>query len=181
MKERRRQKQLRTKNRILQAARELAQENGFENVSLRAIARRVDYSPASLYEYYASKDAIIDALCEQTEVQLADFMRTNASEDLVLLSLRYIQFAKENPDWFQLVYRRPMLPDQKESVPTVFRAQAQQDIADGTLRNCDADDVSYAFWAVAHGMALLALNRELHDDNDAYQQRILQRLLSSFQ
>ena len=181
MKERRLQKQLRTKNRILQAARELAQENGFENVSLRAIARRVDYSPASLYEYYANKDAIIDALCEQTEVQLAEYMQQHSTEDLVVLCARYIEFAKENPDWFQLLYRRPMLPEQTEQVPDVLTAQAQRDIDAGKLKNCTAQEVVYALWSVAHGMALLALNREMHDNNDAYQQQILRRILSSFQ
>jgi AcrR family transcriptional regulator len=180
MKQNRLQKQQRTKARILKAARELAQENGFENLSLRAIARRVDYSPASLYEYFANKDAIIDALCEETEHRLAAHMQLNSDLDLINMAVQYIEFAKEFPDDFQLVYRRPMLPNQDEKVPYVLRKQAQKDIDSGRLIDCTAEDVAYALWAMAHGIALLTLNRELYE-KPTRQIQSLRRLLSSFQ
>ena len=181
MKESRIQKQLRTKARILQAARELAQENGFENLSLRAIARRVDYSPASLYEYYANKDAIIDALCEDIDHRLAVHMQTNANGNLVQMACNYIEFAKEFPDDFQLLYRRPMLPEQQEEVFLILQKQTQKSISNGNLKVGTADDISYAFWAMAHGMALLALNRELYEQDSNIHFRMLSQLLSSFQ
>ena len=61
----------RIRGQILQAAKELLLENGHDNFSLRGIARRVQYSPAALYEYFDNKDHIIDELCLQTETEFA--------------------------------------------------------------------------------------------------------------
>ena len=47
MNERQQQKHERTRQNIIQAAHELIQENGFNRVSLRAIAKRVQYAPLS--------------------------------------------------------------------------------------------------------------------------------------
>ena len=51
----------RTRQEILDAAMELVQEKGPDKLSMRELARRVDYSPAGLYEYYENKDEIIVA------------------------------------------------------------------------------------------------------------------------
>ena len=64
----------RTRKRILEAARALLRETGHAQLSLRAIAKRVDYSPASLYEYFRGKDSILDALCQETEEELKETM-----------------------------------------------------------------------------------------------------------
>src|SRR5215208_3010711 len=50
---------------ILDAARELFVAEGYSNVSLRKIAERIEYSPAAIYGYFASKDDIFFALAEE--------------------------------------------------------------------------------------------------------------------
>jgi len=50
---------------ILDAARELFLVEGYTNVSIRKIAERVEYSPAAIYSYYASKDDIFLALANE--------------------------------------------------------------------------------------------------------------------
>src|ERR1041385_8541564 len=50
---------------ILDAARDLFVSEGFQNVSLRKIAERIEYSPAAIYGYFASKDDIFFALAEE--------------------------------------------------------------------------------------------------------------------
>ena len=49
----------RTQQAILDAARAIIHEQGPDKLSMRAIADRIDYSPAGLYEYYGSKEEII--------------------------------------------------------------------------------------------------------------------------
>ena len=41
---------------ILEAARDLFVSEGYQNVSLRKIADRIEYSPAAIYGYFPSKD-----------------------------------------------------------------------------------------------------------------------------
>ena len=67
MNERQAQKRIRTTETILTAAKELIHENGFNRLSLRAVAARAGFSPASLYEYFTGKDDIIDGLCAQID------------------------------------------------------------------------------------------------------------------
>jgi AcrR family transcriptional regulator len=50
---------------ILDAARELFVSEGYENVSMRKIAERIEYSPAAIYGYFPSKDEIFIALAEE--------------------------------------------------------------------------------------------------------------------
>src|SRR5438132_9259136 len=50
---------------ILDAARELFVIEGFQNVSIRKIAERIEYSPAAIYGYFPSKDDIFFALAEE--------------------------------------------------------------------------------------------------------------------
>src|ERR687890_1276210 len=50
---------------ILDAARELFVAEGFQNVSIRKIAERIEYSPAAIYGYFPSKDDIFFALADE--------------------------------------------------------------------------------------------------------------------
>jgi len=125
-------RQERTKNNILDAAKALIWENGYEKLSLRAIARRVDYSPAGLYEYYRDKDEIIMALAKRIERQLADALKSSLKQDkpqdekaheheaekivqqkwvpnpspIVLLGEAYVEFAVKNEEDFLLLFSR---------------------------------------------------------------------------
>src|SRR4051812_2136564 len=50
---------------ILDAARELFVSEGYQNVSIRKIAERIEYSPAAIYGYFPCKDDIFFALAEE--------------------------------------------------------------------------------------------------------------------
>jgi AcrR family transcriptional regulator len=50
---------------ILDAARDLFVAEGYQNVSIRKIAERIEYSPAAIYSYFPSKDDIFFALADE--------------------------------------------------------------------------------------------------------------------
>ena len=52
------------------------------------------------------KDAIIDALCEETDLRLAQFMQEGTATSIVDMGCRYIQFANDFPDDFQDLIRK---------------------------------------------------------------------------
>src|SRR5947207_14250430 len=54
-----------TQRAILDAARDLFVAEGYQNVSIRKIAERIEYSPAAIYGYFPSKDDIFFALAEE--------------------------------------------------------------------------------------------------------------------
>jgi AcrR family transcriptional regulator len=57
---------------IIAAAWQLAQEKGVAGLSLHALARQVGMRQPSLYEYFASKDALYDAMCADGNRQLLE-------------------------------------------------------------------------------------------------------------
>ena len=90
-----------TRKMILAVTRNMIADKGYENVTLRAIAREADYSPAGLYEYFESKDDLIEALCEQVNEELVEALNQipathSISEKLLEMSLAYVRFGLEN-------------------------------------------------------------------------------------
>ena len=102
-----------TKQKILTAARALLREGGHETLSLREVARRAGFGPASLYEYFDGRDAIVAALAQQAGASLrlalekpAKKTRTpRAGADLlVALGLAYVAWAKAHTEDFLLLF-----------------------------------------------------------------------------
>src|SRR6267154_4266750 len=90
---------------ILDAARELFVTEGFQNVSIRKIAERIEYSPAAIYGYFPSKDDIFFALADEGFGLLCDpaHMTTPAHQTLPpldrlrVLFRRFYEFSREHP------------------------------------------------------------------------------------
>lgn len=53
-----------TKNEILQAAEHVAQD-GFDALTMRAVAVQMGASPMALYRYFATKDELVDAMLDR--------------------------------------------------------------------------------------------------------------------
>ena len=95
---------------ILDAARELFVAEGYANVSIRKIAERIEYSPAALYSYFASKDDIFYALAEEGFRLLhrtdAPDVRAKVAplDQLREMLWHFYEFSKEQPQYFALMF-----------------------------------------------------------------------------
>jgi AcrR family transcriptional regulator len=98
---------------ILDAARDLFVSEGYQNVSLRKIAERIEYSPAAIYGYFAGKDDIFFALAEEGFRLLGDPQRTEAADARPSASpldrLRgifwhFYEFSRQHPQYFLLMF-----------------------------------------------------------------------------
>lgn len=153
----------------------LIAEKGPDRLSLREVARRVDYSPAGLYEYFGSKQEIIDAICEEADTRLSQALLSvptdlPVDEYFVELGMAYVQYARDNAEYFVFLFtnrtdlseQTPANPEQlqiaeDDTFNIVVRAM-QQAIDSGLLRpeiDMNAIELSYELWALAHGMAML--------------------------
>lgn len=163
----------RTRQEILQAALALVIEKGLHKLSLREIARRVDYSPAGLYEYFASKDAIVEALvCDASErffQHLNRVSKTLPVEDYLLeLGLAYIEFAHLNPDHFMLMFTHhqalPVVsladfaPSADSNAYGLLMDGVQRALDSGVIQSRPGYDkvgITYSLWSLVHGLAIL--------------------------
>src|SRR5450759_2541175 len=98
---------------ILDAARELFVAEGFQNVSIRKIAERIEYSPAAIYGYFPSKNDIFFALAEEGFRLLADpaavrqiLQSPHAPpiERIRALFWRFYEFSRDQPQYFALMF-----------------------------------------------------------------------------
>lgn len=163
-----------TRRQILKAARQLVAREGHDGVSLRHIAARAGFSPASLYEYFESKEAIFHAIAEDANAQLRLALEQalrgggQPRERLVRLGLGYIHFALENPDEFMLLFSRTpsarrglSLPPPPQSSYRLLLETVSIAIGAGELKvtnGRDAEAMAYGLWATVHGMAMLQLS-----------------------
>src|SRR5262249_829112 len=122
------------RHQILDAARELFVKEGYESVSMRKIADKIEYSPASIYTYFRDKDEILDCLCEETFLQLRA-RQLAAHQDPTADSLEklkvgmetYIHFGLEHPEHYivTFVLRAPLYDRDKTCETRKGRAGQQ--------------------------------------------------------
>ncbi len=85
-------KQQDTKNKIIEKALELFSKNGYDSVSVAQIAEAVGIKASSLYNHFSCKQAIFDAIVENTAVQYQKY-----TDEINI----HIQDVKKDIDVFQ--------------------------------------------------------------------------------
>src|SRR6185295_8761728 len=102
--ERREREKKELRQEILDAARDLFIREGFENVSMRKIAEKIEYSPTTIYLHFVDKADLLDCVCEETLQKLenrlaAIALATPDTLDRLTAGLRaYIEFGLEHPN-----------------------------------------------------------------------------------
>ncbi len=169
----------RTRQAILDAARAIVAAGGIDALSMRALADRIDYSPAGLYEYFGSKEEIVAAMCEQGQSYLYEAMAAAdpalpPADYLYAIGQAYIRFALEHADYFLVMFTAAPPPDmagateeavqelmQEEHSPYGLLLQAiQRGIDAGAFRTRPGfgrHEMGYAAWTLVHGIAMLRI------------------------
>ena len=165
---------------ILDAARELFVNEGFQNVSIRKIAERIEYSPAAIYGYFAGKDDIFFALAEEGFRLLGDpaavrhdpqLQDAPPLERIRAVFWRLYEFSREQPQYFALMFVERSVPRiSREYERFAFAREMKQHIIE-ELRACiEAGDLPHtvdphiamrALMVGVLGVALLNLSERL--------------------
>ena len=107
--ERRKRDALKMQDHILKTAMGLFAKGGYENVTMRRIAAKIEYSPGTIYLYFKNKKDIMLQLCYQGFEQLLsrqDELEKIADplERLQAAGRYYLAFAQENPELYELMF-----------------------------------------------------------------------------
>jgi AcrR family transcriptional regulator len=102
-----------TRQEILDAAWASCREGGLASLSLRDLAARVGLRAPSLYSYFASKEAIYDAMFAEGQLQLADHLAFLPHENLTREDFRagnraFFEFCTADPVRYQLLFQRTL-------------------------------------------------------------------------
>ncbi len=108
-KERRERERSETRDKILDAARELFTSQGYDRVSMRQIADKIEYTPTTIYGYFPDKETLFLELCHTDFHRLAESVSQLAVvadpvERLKLLGRSYIEFGINNPNHYRMMF-----------------------------------------------------------------------------
>src|SRR6188508_236454 len=172
--ERRERERLAVREQILNAARELFAEKGYQAVTMREIGKRIEYSATALYGHFADKQALVRELCRR---DFADFAQRflaavqdspSPIESLCRAGFVYLGFAEQFPQHYRLMFMTQMpdaVPeagereDPRQNAYVFLRGLVDLLLAGKHLRSelKDPDLVAQTIWGVVHGAAALDL------------------------
>ncbi|WP_329248675.1 TetR/AcrR family transcriptional regulator [Actinoallomurus sp. NBC_01490] len=161
---------------IIAAARELAEAEGWEAVTTRRLAERIEYSQPVLYSHFKGKDAIMAAVAVEGCADLAADLRAartsapDASRAIAEVSRAYSTFADQHPALYDVMFNQAVdLPFATPEAPAALHA-AFNELAEAVRPYAGGDDLGLlteTFWAALHGLVTLMrggrLPREAHD------------------
>ena len=102
---------------ILEAAKELFLEQGYEATTIRRIADRVGVSAPALYLYFQDKEQMMLALCDQTFAVLIESIGeientvTDPRERVRRFGEAYLKFGLAHPDEYKLIFLGSNIPE----------------------------------------------------------------------
>lgn len=154
---------------ILNAAREVFLEKGFDQTSIRSIAQRIEYSPTTIYLYFKDKNEILYALHHEGFDLLNRQMEplqavSDAFERLKAMGRIYIRFAEEYPDYYDLMFVQKAPMDTLDEEEKWKEGQNAFDGLKLTIQECmEAGDLpftnaevgAFVVWSTMHGMCTL--------------------------
>ncbi len=188
-----------SKERIIGAAVEMLDERGFGGLTMRALGEQLGVEAMALYHHFPNKQSLLEAVA--SEVDLAAFfgefvghcvVRDSSADTVVELGMRYLQFARENPSQFALLFC--VLPLEYESWEefvagnSTFRipqcaVQKGMDTGEFAARpGFGVNEMSYALWAFVHGLATLRHTRlrAVQADYDGLHRALLEQFVETF-
>jgi AcrR family transcriptional regulator len=181
--ERRTREREETRGKILDAAREMFVQHGYEATTMRAIAEKIQYTPTAIYHHFQNKEALLTDLSRMDFRLLAGaFQRIGRIEDplerLVRTGQAYVEFALEHPMQYQLMFmtRTPRMEgarvkgsgDPSEDAYAFLRETCRAAIESGRLRAefNDPDELAQIAWSSLHGLMALHIVQHDHPDID---------------
>ena len=171
---RRERERQQTRQSILDAARSIATTEGWEAVTMRRLAERVEYSLPVLYTHFENKAALVAELARAGYEALAARLRSarqrSADPDTTAAELAraYCNFAWGERDLYEAMHGLTgVVVDAAayRDAGAQALAEARAALADWAearaVMAVDLDDAVTILWSSLHGIASLALARQL--------------------
>ncbi len=148
---------------IITAARELAETEGWEAVTTRRLAERVEYSQPVLYSHFNGKDAIMRAVAIEGFGELAARLRRarlaspESPQALHAVCRAYLEFSTEQPALYQAMFVLPTdVKFAHAETPPPLRAAFDEFVSCFRSDNQRRELFAEVTWSALHGIVVLA-------------------------
>ena len=161
---------------IVSTARELAETQGWDAVTTRRLAERIEYSQPVLYSHFRGRNEIVGAVALEGCAELATALRSAVPEGpsdrkaVLALARAYTDFAARNPALYDAIFSLDNgLPYAADDTPAPLR-EAFQALLDPLADHAHPDEPGLfveTFWAALHGLVTLTRAGRLPPDRAA--------------
>jgi AcrR family transcriptional regulator len=166
-----------TRINILDASLDIVKEEGWQALSMRKIADKIEYTAPIIYEYFANKEAILMELTRRGFILLAKDMQAAKekhripAKQIEAMWLAYWNFAFTQKEFYQLMFGvdvnccelAAMMPEAE--VPFTLVTDVIQEVM--ASQKPSEDDICvkyYTYWSVIHGLISINLTRRTTSD-----------------
>jgi AcrR family transcriptional regulator len=182
--ERRERQKQQLKQAILEAALKVAAKVGWEGVTIRKIAEKIEYSPPTIYEFFDSKEHLISALAKRGfSLLLADLqaanLETGEAKPAFLKACRiYWDFAWKQPELYRVMHSITPKHDQTDMPEAQAVFSLLRDLTGKALpKTKNLDDALLAVWGLLHGLVSLTLEGRI-EGGHARAKEVLEQTLT---
>jgi AcrR family transcriptional regulator len=157
---------------ILEAAEAIVSEAGLGQLSAREIARRIGYSPGTIYNMFDNLDDVVVTVEARLLDRLAERLRTvkaaNPATRILRLSQAYLAFTHENPRLWNLLFEHHLPADQllpewymsKLAGPLRLLEEALEPFLPGEDKE-RRERAARVLWSAVHGITSLSTSGKL--------------------
>ncbi|QES91031.1 TetR/AcrR family transcriptional regulator [Rhizosphaericola mali] len=162
-----------TRCKILTAAMEISRAEGWQALSMRKIADKIEYTAPIIYEYFENKDALMVALTRMGHQKLSCLMKEKSKglitpeEKIMAMWRAYWDFAFQDKEFYQLMYGVEVNCCQFDNNGVDFELPAELiwDVIEEFpgMKGKSEDEICkiyYTYWSVVHGLISINLVRE---------------------
>ena len=157
------------RNALIVAAAELIEERGSVDFAMIEAARRAGVSSAAPYRHFRDREALLDAVAQVAFIALDQLTgnvaasHTRGSESCIIaLAKAYVGFVTEHPQFYDLMWGDQGLRiterDLANSGFYVLEDAVSAWCEASEIRDEDTLGLAVKLWAMAHGLACLAMN-----------------------
>jgi AcrR family transcriptional regulator len=149
---------------IVATARELAEQQGWDAVTTRRLAERIEYSQPVLYSHFRGKREIIGAVALEGAAEMAAALRVTSAVDgprtrVTALARAYLDFAERNPAVYDAMFQLDGgLTFANEDTPGPLKdafAALLESLGEVAGDGVHPGLFTEVFWAALHGLATL--------------------------
>ncbi|WP_045561415.1 TetR/AcrR family transcriptional regulator [Streptomyces sp. FxanaA7] len=175
---------------IVTTARELAEQQGWDAVTTRRLAERIEYSQPVLYSHFRGKREIIGAVALEGAAEMAAALRAAASAAdgprtrVTALARVYLDFAERNPAVYDAMFQLDgglafAQEDPPEPLKDAFAALLEN-LSEVAGEGVHPALFTEMFWAALHGLATLTRARRLPPEDTERRVELLVDRLAMF-
>jgi AcrR family transcriptional regulator len=149
---------------ILAAALELFAERGFHGTAVPLIAERAGVGAGTVYRYFESKEAIVNALFRRTKGEVSEHVlrgfpfEASIREQLSHYWRRMSEYVRQKPQayaFLELHHHQPYLDDESRAIEENLLNMSRQVFAEGQRQLLVKDDVPIdVLCTIVHGAFL---------------------------